>query len=255
MSHRAYFLKGDNQYFKSDEFVTDNVFTAFYGFSILGWECIPFTKDDIPYNLSRHDVVVAGIGTFKKAVQQLGLAEPEEIDYPAELEHFYGRKIWTDNLKNVYLGQEKWPIFCKPKRQKIFNGKFIQSTRDVIGLGADENIEVWCSEPVDFVSEWRCFIRYGQIMDVRLYKGSWEINPNPAVIKAAVNAYTSQPNGYSLDVGVTKEGRTLVVEVNDGFSLGSYGLAPIKYAQLISARWYQMMDMPDPLHYMGNSLM
>lgn len=255
MSFRAFFLKGDNQYFKSNEFVSDNVFTAFYGFSILGWDCQFFTKDELPYDLTRNDVVVAGIGSVKKAVIHLGFPELEEIDYPEDLEGYYGRKIWTDNLKSVYMGQDKWPIFVKPKRQKLFTGKFIQSTRDVIGLGADESIECWCSEPVDFVSEWRCFVRYGEILDVRLYKGTWEILPNPGVIRSAIKAYESAPNAYGIDFGVTSDGRTLVVEVNDAFSLGSYGLAPIKYAQLLATRWYQIMDMPDPIAYMGNSMM
>ena len=255
MSYRAFLLKGNNQYFQSDEFVSENVFCAFYGFSILGWEIIPFTSDNLPEDIRRGDIVVAGIGTFKKAVAQMGLVCPTEVDYPPELEEFYGRKMWSDNLKNVYMSQENWPIFVKPKKQKLFTGKFIKSARDVIGLSADETIDVWCSEPVDFVSEWRCYVRYGQILDVRNYSGDWSIIPNKAIVERAIKEYTSQTAGYGIDFGVTSDGRTLVVEVNDGFSLGSYGLAPIKYAQLLTARWSEIMMVPDPLHFMGRSLM
>jgi hypothetical protein len=255
MSYRAFLLKGNNQYFQSDEFVSENVFCAFYGFSILGWEIIPFTSKELPEDIRRGDVVVAGIGTFKRAVEQMGLTVPDTLDYPIELEEFYGRKIWSDNLKNVYMNQESWPIFVKPKTQKLFTGKFIQSTRDVIGLSADESIEVWCSEPVDFISEWRCYVRYGQIIDVRNYKGDWSKVPNKAIVERAIKEFTSQTAGYGIDFGVTSDGRTLIVEVNDGFSLGSYGLAPIKYAQLLTARWSEIMMVPDPLHLMGTSLM
>lgn len=255
MSYRAFLLKGKNQYFNSDEYVSENVFCAFYGFSILGWEVIPFTADEMPEYITRGDVVVAGISTFKKAVSQMGLECPEVMDYPPELEEFYGRKIWSNNLKDVYMSQDKWPIFVKPKQQKLFTGKFIQSTRDVIGLSADENIEVWCAEPVNFVSEWRCFVRYGQILDVRNYKGDWSLVPNKAIVQRAIKEYTSQPAAYGIDFGVTDDGRTVVIEVNDGFSLGSYGLAPIKYAQLLTARWSEITMIPDPLHMMGASLM
>lgn len=255
MAHRAYFLKGDNQYFKSQEFVTENVFTAFYGFSILGWECVPFFKDKLPEDMTRHDVVVAGIGTVKKCLNKIGQTMPDELDYPNSLSEHYGRKIWDDNLKSVYFDQTKWPIFVKPKRQKLFNGKFIKSMGDLIGLGADESIEVWCSEPIEIVSEWRCFVRYGQILDVRLYKGEWEHLPNKTFIKSAIEAYTEAPDAYGIDFAVLKNGRTVVVEVNDAFSLGSYGLPPIKYAQLLSARWHQMVGLPDPLQYMGHSFM
>lgn len=42
--------------------------------------------------------------------------------------------------------------------------------------------------------------------------------------------------------GVTREGATLVVEMNDGYALGCYGLAAVPYAQLLEARWQEMVS-------------
>jgi len=247
MSHRVYILKGKNNYFNSNEFVSENAFCAFFGFSILGWEVVPFTANEHIDRLTRNDVVVAGLSTFKKSVEQLGFKCPEEIDYPEELSEFYGRKMWSSNLKDIYFDETSWPIFIKPKRQKLFTGVHIKGPMDVSKLGADKTVDVWCSEPVNFVSEWRCFVRYGKILDVRNYNGDWSITPNKATVLRAINEYESQTAGYGIDFGVTDDGRTLVVEVNDGFSLGSYGLAPVKYAQMLTARWFELMDIPDPL--------
>ena len=58
----------------------------------------------------------------------------------------------------------------------------------------------------------------------------------PSTIEKMVSCFCSAPAGYSLDVGVTESGETALVEVNDGFSLGTYGLDPIEYAKLLSAR-------------------
>ena len=53
------------------------------------------------------------------------------------------------------------------------------------------------------------------------------------------------PAAFSLDVGLTAAGVTVVVEVNDGYALGAYGLMPLAYAKLLSARWAQMSGTTD----------
>ena len=57
------------------------------------------------------------------------------------------------------------------------------------------------------------------------------------------------PNGCAVDFGLTKDGRTLLIEVNDGYALGSYGLFYIDYAKLISARWAQIMGFEDECNF------
>jgi ATP-grasp domain, R2K clade family 2 len=45
-----------------------------------------------------------------------------------------------------------------------------------------------------------------------------------------------------IDVGVIGEtGRTAVVEVNDGYALGRYGLDPDAYVDLPEARWRELL--------------
>ena len=48
-----------------------------------------------------------------------------------------------------------------------------------------------------------------------------------------------------MDFGVTDRGETRLVEVNDGFSLGCYGLEPILYARLLCARWSELVGVAD----------
>jgi hypothetical protein len=60
------------------------------------------------------------------------------------------------------------------------------------------------------------------------------------VIRATLGAYQNAPAGYSADFGVTDDGRTLLVEVNDGYALGNGGLVANLYAELLKARWEEI---------------
>lgn len=40
-------------------------------------------------------------------------------------------------------------------------------------------------------------------------------------------------------------GRTLLIEVNDGYALGCYGLFYLDYAKLLSARWAELTKTVD----------
>lgn len=44
---------------------------------------------------------------------------------------------------------------------------------------------------------------------------------------------------------MTDDGRTLLIEVNDGYSLGCYGLFYIDYAKLLAARWAELTGTED----------
>ena len=104
---------------------------------------------------------------------------------------------------------------------------------------------VLCSEPVSFLTEWRAFVRYGRIWDVRPYRGDWHYHYDPAVLDYAISNYRTDPAGYAMDFGITDDGRTLLVEINDGFALGCYGADPIQYAKLLSARWCELVGIHD----------
>lgn len=66
------------------------------------------------------------------------------------------------------------------------------------------------------------------------------------IIENAINDFKDIPAGCSLDFGVTNDGRTLLIEMNDGMALGSYGLSDIAYALLLIARWCELINIEDP---------
>ena len=222
-----------------------NFFNAYQGFKEMGFETIMFSNFQELRNSKEDDVVVGYVNTVRQRLFDFGIITPE-IDYPKELTRYLGRKIWTTKLSQITDNPELWPIFVKPIEDKKFTGVVVRSTKDLVGCGTyGENPDILCSEIVNFKAEWRCFVRYGKILDVRPYKGDWRLHFEPTIIENAVKDYSTAPNGYAIDFGVTDDGRTLMIEINDGYALGCYGLFYINYAKLLSARWAELTNTTD----------
>jgi ATP-grasp domain, R2K clade family 2 len=241
---KAYILKN-----KSGEFASTNCAIAYDGFREMGWEIVSFRQLDNPFlpDLNPEDVVVGFIETVQTVLLKLGIPAPEAINYPDDLAIFLGREVWRTHINYIAKHPELWNVFIKPVTSpKKFKGRLLTSAKDLISCGDEfEDTEIWCSEPVNFLAEWRCFVRYGEILGVKSYYGDWRVHFDPKVIENAIAAYHSAPAGYAADFGVTDKGETLLIEVNDGYSIGSYGLFPADYARLLASRWAQITGSRD----------
>ena len=224
---------------------TETEFVAWQGFQALGYKPVFFEDEKELEGCRPDDLVVGGVSLTNRIMASYGITIPE-YDYPEELTDYLGRRIWTDTLDSVLSRPESWPVFVKPVKDKVFVGFVLQTEKDIPRLRhAGKEEPVLCSEPVEFRTEWRAFVRYGVIWDVRPYRGDWHAHYDSDVLDNAVRAYTGAPAGYAMDFGLTEDGRTLLVEINDGFALGSYGLDPIQYAKLLSARWAELTGIHD----------
>lgn len=222
-----------------------NFYNAYQGFYEMGFETVFFQDPATLRQSMPEDVVVGYVGTVRSRLFDFGILTPE-MDYPDELTEFLGRKIWKSKINTINSHPELWPVFVKPLEDKKFTGVVVRSPKDLIGCGgSNDNADVYCSEIVDFKAEWRCFVRYGRVLSVRPYKGDWHLHYDASVIEKAVKSFATAPNGYAIDFGVTGDGRTLLIEVNDGYALGCYGLFYLDYAKLLSARWAELTGTKD----------
>lgn len=111
-------------------------------------------------------------------------------------------------------------LVVKPVESKKFTGKVISSIKDLIGCGA--------------------------------YNEDWHYNYDAEVLDEIMDQFIEwdkRPMACSIDIGVTKDGRTLLIECNDAYSLGAYGLVDYKYTKLLSARWSQLLEREDVFDY------
>ena len=101
----------------------------------------------------------------------------------------------------------------------------------------DLGIPITISEPVRFISEYRYFVMEGKIVDCRRYAGDFKHSPALTIVEKAIETYRNAPIAYSIDFGVTDDGRTLLVECNDAYSLGPYGCDSLELTKMFILRW------------------
>jgi hypothetical protein len=146
-----------------------NNYLALDGFQQMGWEIVPYTDADPVRNHAPDEIVVGHIAAVRAGLRALGLAVPPELGYPAALLPFLGRRLWQSTINTVAAHPESWPVFVKPMHDaKKFTGVLVRRVGDLVGCGDQyQDTPVWCAEPVQFRAEWRCFVRYGRILDAR----------------------------------------------------------------------------------------
>lgn len=65
------------------------------------------------------------------------------------------------------------------------------------------------------------------------------------IVKNAVKDLENSEEGthaYGIDFGILSTGETALVEWNDGYALGSYGLDQEIYTDLLLERWSEIMN-------------
>lgn len=194
--------------------------------------------------LDRACPVIGGVDEVELALKQLGVEPPAESCYPDALAPWLLRRVWPSTLGEVEdavrAGAE---VFVKPRgRIKRFTGRVLDGPSLGFLAGVSRRQEVWCSAPVEWRAEHRAFVVDGEIRDVRPYAGDGT-PPDRAIVDACVAAWTATGRaacGYAIDFGVLADGRTALVEVNDGYAIGAYGVAPGDYVDVLLARWDEL---------------
>jgi hypothetical protein len=244
MERIAYIQLGDDGHPYSS-----NATVAAKGFAALGYELRYFQRGqlcDLP--LTPNTVVAGGMGMMRAAFESMGIEHPLAVSAPAALAPFLGRESWRTTLAEVRQSG-RFPLFVKPyEDSKLFNGRVAADLDALNRLVAARNgcpavpddTPILAQEPVRFLSEWRTFVIRGVIEGVSHYGGDPLIFPAVAVIRMCIAAFSNAPAGYAADFGVTEDGRTLLVEINDGYSLGHGGLVANRYAELLRARWLEI---------------
>lgn len=230
------------------EFVNANGFTAWQGFEERGYEIHFFdwkqmTSGDVP--IEREAITVGSVVFVRRALSQLGV-QPPPLDYPPQLAKYLGRKIWQTTWAEVRarIDNPGVPLFVKPYDQdKAFAGYVVSAFRDLIRTAKwPGTMRLWASDVLPFVSEWRFFVRRGQIIGVGHYKGDPLRFPDLSIVRAAIEDYSEDaPVAFAIDFGIAEGGGTILVELNDGFSLGCLGMGPLAYSGFLEDRWKQLV--------------
>lgn len=218
-----------------------NTYNAALGFYLRGEEVVHYRSQEEIGTFYRDDILVDYVTETQRFLSAMGIKVPW-FDYPVALQPFIGRNIRQAKLHDIIDNPSSWGVFIKLVfTTKLFTGRVVNESKDLRGIGLAEDERIWVSDAVQFAAEWRAFILNGEVIDVRPYIGDYHCSFDAAVLDSAVKAWIDAPVAYSIDIGVTQSKVTLIVEVNDGYAIGGYGLNPYKYATFLQARWQQLV--------------
>lgn len=225
-----------------------NVGSAATGLQRMGYRIEGFLASELEeMPLHRSTVVKGSINSIRRALDLLNVPQPANLNVPDSLRKYTHRKMWTTTLGQVR--RYRSPVFVKPADvQKGFQGHVAYPgwpswTSDLPG-----SYKVLASEVVDFETEWRVYVLRGEILGICSYEGGWMHNrtPSKTVLNRMIADFKDAPVAYAMDVGkMIRPGDKPVlalVEINEGFALGNYGLSHVNYAKMVEARWKEMVS-------------
>jgi hypothetical protein len=231
------------------EWYDDFVYISKYPLMERGYTIVPFDGDDIENTLAnkhitRDDICIGTVEGTSKFFDIAGVTVPSSITYPEELMQFLGRSIERKKLGEIK--EADLPLFIKPAGEiKKFTGDVFSKAAHLENVRIFEkctdDTEVWTSEILEFETEYRVFVSNGIIYGMKHYKGDFALMINIEEVKEMVATYKDCPSAYTLDVGLV-EGKTFLVEVNDMWAIGSYGLEGRDYALLCARRMKEIMN-------------
>ena len=234
------------------EFPDSFFYDAYIGFKNKGLKVIKFESiNEIPvkWEYNHASVVVSfvedTIKYFSKIDRNL-FTMPKPINIPDELNsfHFLKRNVEVKTMGEFINEKTTYPIFIKPKdKLKLFAGGVItkESSKSFFNeISSDTNVIT--TDYIDIISEYRVFVKFGEICGIKHYLGDYFTFPNKERILEMIDKYKGAPSAYTLDVGIMSSSETILIECNDAWSITSYGLEPDVYSQLLLVRWCEIMQ-------------
>lgn len=229
------------------EFLDEFVYSSYMILKSKGYKCLK-TSDfnpTIEVGFKKGDVIFGSIQLCEWGFGQSGISIPSYIGYPTESLPFLGRKV--DIMTYDEVMKLDPPFFVKPKNEvKRFTGTVIDSDfwKHSI-LKPYKGCDMFVSEVVDILSEWRVFIHKNKVYGCQFYSGNPLQMLDEFPIGLLLNCLKDMPVSYTLDFGViqTENGEeTVLIEINDMWGTGTYGVDPFNYVCAYVDRWNEIID-------------
>jgi hypothetical protein len=122
------------------------------------------------------------------------------------------------------------PVFVKPRAsEKLVTGHVLADVRDLThAQGHGGGTGLWGNEVVTWCDEERAFVQGGVVVDARSCVDGGA-RDDLAVARDAIATWRTEgtmPRACAMDFGLLADGQTALVEANDAFGVGAYGLDP-----------------------------
>lgn len=199
-------------------------------------------------DIASADLVAGHVPFVLAALRQVGADAPGDDCYPDALAKYLHRGVRRTTLRRVisHIEATGSQVFVKPaSRTKRFTGLVLEAASHPYLSGIPGGEDVWACDPVEWRSEWRAYVINDRVGHVSFCDGDRSARIDLETIDSAVSDLSRtdpHPAGYAIDFGVLADGRTALIEMNDGYSIGAYeDVPPDVYFDLVLARWRQLL--------------
>lgn len=204
-------------------------------------------------SLKQGALPVGSVEFVRAAMEIASIREPANLTYPDPIRPWLRRDVRT-----VRLDEVRDRTFIKPTSTKLFTGFIFDPTaapdpsrehdleQDRIVRGLPGSTLVHASPVVGFQCEWRYYVQGGNILGGARYDdaGADEApEPDMGTLRECVLAM-GQHRPFALDAGVLPDGRTALVEINDGWAIGLYrgAITPAQYLGFLLDCWDSLRE-------------
>lgn len=205
------------------------------------------------YRLVTYDEVVAGkldslikrnlfVGSveFMKAVfERVGKTD---VKVPVNSNRKCEIITLEEAYKRVSDGETK--LFIKPIEIKLFTGFVLDKSTYTCLKNLPKSTMVMAYEAFywSILSEWRVYVHNHKMVDSRNYAGDFTISPNYLYIESVIKTNKSNfPCAYTIDIGINI-GANVVIEFNDMWAIGNYGMPNDLYLRLLKDRYFEIIN-------------
>lgn len=205
---------------------------------------IGVSYQEIESHIAQHGlqnvVFVGSVESTNRFLVSYGQRPVSALNIPPELddEQFLHRKIWRNISKDDVrvLAQSHPNLLIKPgKTPKLFPlTRFDKFSADDIPENEPLFVQEELHSPI--VSEWRVFVKFGKIVDIRQYWIDKWTMPDQYVVQAMVQRLRKYP-AITLDVGVLATGPTAAIECHHFLACGTYGFEGVPMLNLMRVAW------------------
>lgn len=155
------------------------------------------------------------------------------------------RTHWVGTIgeikRSAQLGNKH---FIKPFDIKLFTGFVIDQMQYSSLNGIPDETPVMVYEPFKYPieSEWRCYILNNRVEYIANYSGDFLVNLNGTYLqKVIADNKSTFPTAYTIDIGVLANGENVVIEFNDMWAIGNYGVPNDLYLRMLKERYFEII--------------
>lgn len=152
--------------------------------------------------------------------------------------------------KAVTLGNH---LFIKPYDSKAYgvSGLVLDGAKYTILNDVPLDTKFYAYQPFTkkLISEWRIYVHNHKMVDARNYSGDYCEMFNRTYANYVINQNKSDfPIAYTMDIGIFEEEdgvqlpENVVIEYNDMWAIGNYGIPNDLYIQLLKDRYFQIRN-------------